>query len=116
MEKKVYEEIEKRYLDTLEKPFIYDAVSINYIHKKNEMFFESFRKIKQCGFKKELIEEKENEKEIPAVDDIVKVNLFSLRELETKPPESFDTGKIIKAMEGAGKLIEDEDLRNQIKT
>lgn len=116
MEKKVYEEIEKRYLDTLEKPFIYDAVSINYIHKNNEMFFESFRKVKQYGFKKELIEEKENEKEIPAVDDIVKVNLFSLRELETKPPESFDTGKIIKAMEGAGKLIEDEDLRNQIKT
>ena len=34
---------------------------------------------------------------------------------ETSPPKRYNSGSIILAMENAGQLIEDEDLRAQIK-
>ena len=40
---------------------------------------------------------------------------FELKEAETSPPSRYNSGSIILAMENAGKLIEDEELREQIK-
>jgi len=39
----------------------------------------------------------------------------TIKEGETKPPSRYNSGSIILAMENAGQLIEDEDLRSQIK-
>ena len=39
----------------------------------------------------------------------------SIKEGETTPPKRYTSGSIILAMENAGQLIEDEDLRAQIK-
>lgn len=36
--------------------------------------------------------------------------------METKPPVAYTTGSLILAMEKAGRLIDDEELREQIKT
>ena len=38
-----------------------------------------------------------------------------IKEAETTPPTRYNSGSIILAMENAGKLIEDEELREQIK-
>ena len=43
------------------------------------------------------------------------VNNFEIKEEETSPPTRYNSGTIILAMENAGKLIEDEELREQIK-
>ncbi|MBR2737605.1 MAG: type IA DNA topoisomerase [Lachnospiraceae bacterium] len=43
------------------------------------------------------------------------VNAFELRESQTSPPKRYTSGSMILAMENAGKLIEDPDLREQIK-
>ena len=43
------------------------------------------------------------------------VNNFEIKEAETSPPTRYNSGTIILAMENAGKLIEDEELREQIK-
>ena len=40
---------------------------------------------------------------------------FETKESETSPPARYNSGSIILAMENAGKLIEDEELREQIK-
>ncbi len=40
---------------------------------------------------------------------------FYIREGETTPPKRYHTGSMILAMENAGQLIEDEELRAQIK-
>ena len=40
---------------------------------------------------------------------------FETKEAETSPPTRYNSGSIILAMENAGKLIEDEELREQIK-
>ena len=45
----------------------------------------------------------------------IAVEGFNLKESETSPPTRYDAGSIILAMENAGKLIEDEVLREQIK-
>lgn len=44
------------------------------------------------------------------------VSGFSIKEGETKPPARYTTGSMILAMENAGNLIEDESLREQIKS
>ncbi|MBM7835030.1 DNA topoisomerase [Clostridium sardiniense] len=45
----------------------------------------------------------------------VSINSLEMKEGETSPPKRFTTGSIIIAMENAGKLIEDEELREHIK-
>ena len=45
----------------------------------------------------------------------IKVQNFELKEAETSPPTRYNSGSIILAMENAGKLIEEEELREQIK-
>ena len=40
---------------------------------------------------------------------------FETKEAETSPPNRYNSGSIILAMENAGKLIEEEELREQIK-
>lgn len=45
----------------------------------------------------------------------VEIKNFELKEAETSPPTRYNSGSIILAMENAGKLIEEEELREQIK-
>lgn len=45
----------------------------------------------------------------------VEIRNFELKEAETSPPTRYNSGSIILAMENAGKLIEEEELREQIK-
>lgn len=47
--------------------------------------------------------------------DILLLKDFELKEGETSPPKRYNSGSIILAMENAGQLIEDEQLREQIK-
>lgn len=47
--------------------------------------------------------------------DKVSVNEINIKEGETTPPKRYTSGSLILAMENAGQLIEDEDLRAQIK-
>ena len=115
-EEKVYKAILKRFEDTMKPPYIYDAVSITYVHSNKEFFFESFRKIKQKGFKEKIEDKDVQDKDAPKKGDKISVEEYAIRNLETKPPVAYTTGSLILAMEKAGKLIEDEELREQIKT
>lgn len=45
----------------------------------------------------------------------IQVQNFEIKEAETSPPSRYNSGSIILAMENAGKLIEEEELREQIK-
>ena len=126
MEKAVYLTILKRFTDILLPPYIYDAVSVLYVHSIGERFIEKYRMVKQYGFKEKASDnpeqgsaeeaEKISDKPIPQKGSMVCVNAFKIKELETKPPVAYTTGSLILAMEKAGKLIEDEELREQIKT
>ncbi len=66
-------------------------------------------------------EKKNNSKKLLALAEILKqgdvlvVNGFAVRESKTSPPKRYTSGSMILAMENAGQLIEDEELRAQIK-
>lgn len=127
LERKVYNVIYKRFTDILLPPYIYDAVSITYIHSNGERLYEAFRLVKQMGYKAQAEKEAESgndaddeevviNKPIPQKGIIISVNEFAIKEMETKPPVAYTTGSLILAMEKAGKLVEDEELREMIKT
>lgn len=118
LELKIFNDIKGRFEDTLKPPFVYDAVSVTYKHSNNEHLFEGFRIVKDKGYKGNSNEDLEDvkNKPIPNKGDIISVNSFDINAMETKPPVAYTTGSLIMAMEKSGKLIEDEELREQIKT
>lgn len=70
------------------------------------------------GEEKEKEEIKESSMDILAKlkkGQLVEVLSYHIKEGETSPPSRYSSGSIILAMENAGKLIEDEALREQIK-
>ena len=48
-------------------------------------------------------------------DDKISLAQLNIKDGETSPPKRYNSGSIILAMENAGQLIEDEELRAQIK-
>ncbi len=46
---------------------------------------------------------------------VIDLNRLGIKEGETSPPKRYNSGSLILAMENAGQLIEDEELRSQIK-
>jgi DNA topoisomerase-3 len=48
-------------------------------------------------------------------EDEVEVKEYSIRHGKTSPPKRYTSGSMVLAMENAGQLIEDEELREQIK-
>ena len=136
---KVYEIIVRRFLSIFFPPAIYQKVSL-VADVKGEKFFASFKVLQQEGYLKaaqfsfsrkkeenEAAAEGEEEEEtkcdaafMEQLQKLKKGEKLTLRELaikegETSPPKRYNSGTMILAMENAGQLIEDEELRAQIK-
>ncbi|MBD5512883.1 MAG: type IA DNA topoisomerase [Lachnospiraceae bacterium] len=136
---KVYEIIVRRFLSIFFPPAIYQKVSL-VADVKGEKFFASFKVLQQEGYLKaaqfsfsrkkeenEAAAEGEEEEEtkcdaafMEQLQKLKKGENLTLRELaikegETSPPKRYNSGTMILAMENAGQLIEDEELRAQIK-
>ena len=75
-------------------------------------------KKKESNEKSEESDDKGNNLEVLKIlkkGEKIEIQNFELKEAETSPPSRYNSGSIILAMENAGKLIEDEELREQIK-
>lgn len=128
---KVYELIARRFLSIFYPPAIYQKTTL--VSKvQQESFFSSFRLLLSEGYLKVAGMPAENKKKDDTEDvkcdenllhalqkckkgDILPVKGFSIKEGETSPPKRYTSGSMILAMENAGQLIEDEELRAQIK-
>ncbi len=128
----VYDLIVRRFLSIFYPPAVYQKVTI-VTKRKEEQFFSSFKVLAEEGYlkvagvpgaKKE--EETDGEEENQSTDLFALVQKlrkgmqldlrgFQIKEGETSPPKRYNSGSIILAMENAGQLIEDEELRAQIK-
>ena len=114
----VYELIVKRFLSIFYPPAIYQKYTV-VTNIGEEQFFSSFKVLTNEGYLKVLGNVKEQE-ENTAVTNIKKgmtadIENLEIKEGETSPPKRYNSGSIILAMENAGQLIEDEDLREQMK-
>ena len=140
---KVYEVIVRRFLCIFYPSAEY--LKINIIAERlQEHFFASFKiltnegylAIATASFAKQKITDRQtsenntdgiqssdNKLDENAIEKLkqlkkgMEIELFSaeIKEGETSPPKRYNSGSMILAMENAGQLIEDEDLRAQIK-
>ena len=113
-ERTVYDIIEKRFLDLMKPAFIYDAVSIAYKHSCGEYFFIGFKNVKTLGWR-EGQNVDTTQTPVPAEGSIVPVDEFTIRNMETKPPVPFTTDTLLQAMDNAGRFVEDDALKKQLK-
>lgn len=121
--KNVYNLIVKRFLAIFFPPAIYNTVRVETV-VNNEIFVSNAKTLKEAGWKEvyEVSTAKQDEEltEVPihllAKNEATEVKDFELEEKETKPSSRYTDGSLIITMEKAGKFIEDEELRAQIKT
>ncbi|MDD3339898.1 MAG: DNA topoisomerase [Lachnospiraceae bacterium] len=129
----IYETIVRRFLSIFYPPAVYQKVSL-VTGVGKERFFSSFKVLVDEGYLK-VVEhsfakkkEDSDKTEDMACDgeflaalqklkknDVLPVKQFDIKEGETSPPKRYTSGAMILAMENAGQLIEDEELRAQIK-
>lgn len=129
---KVYEIIVRRFLSIFFPPAVYRKISLN-VSIKGEQFFANFKVLEESGYLEAAsfsFAKKKNEEDgesceadqefMAALNRLKKgmelpVNDMQVKEGETSPPKRYNSGTIILAMENAGQLIEDEELRSHIK-
>ena len=137
---RVYETIVRRFLCIFCPPAVYQKVSL-VTEMQKEKFFSGFKVLQEEGYLKYATNSfarksaadssqesgKEDSEEASCdvqllnalqrlkKNDILTVDALNIKEGETSPPKRYNSGSMILAMENAGQLIEDEELRAQIK-
>ena len=144
LQKQIYLVIVKRFLAIFYPPAEFSKMQVTIEVEKEENKIETFStsgkvctklgyleilkpidKTKKSTGKEENVDKNsENEKQENSNLEIlqklkkgqeIEVQNFEIKEAETSPPNRYNSGSIILAMENAGKLIEEEELREQIK-
>ena len=134
----VYETIVRRFLGIFCPPAIYQKISL-VTGIGTEKFFSSFKVLAEPGYLKVMEYSFQKKKGADSTNsgngeteescDVSFMEVLSglkkgmeldvkdlnIKEGETAPPKRYNSGSMILAMENAGQLIEDEELRAQIK-
>ena len=137
---KVYEVIVRKFLAVFYPPAVYQKVSLTTV-SGGERFFSSFKVLLEEGYLKVMNYSFSRRKDAPSGNSsgdggeaeiacdqeflaalvkvrkgtVLPIENFRIKEGETSPPKRYTSGSMILAMENAGQLIEDEELRAQIK-
>ena len=135
LHKQIYKLIVKRFLAIFYPPAEYNKIQLT-VNVENETFYTSGRvcinqgylEIAKANEQKQEKESTQNDQNVEKTNDTnleilknlkkgqkLQVQNYETKEAETSPPTRYNSGSIILAMENAGKLIEDEELREQIK-
>ncbi len=140
LQKKVFDLIVRRFLSIFYPPAEYQTLKLT-IEVSGEMLFASAKVLKKLGYFEVLGKtlndndeaddsdknsdengnKKNNSKKLLEIAESLKqgdeltVNGYEIKESKTTPPKRYTSGSMILAMENAGQLIEDEELRAQIK-
>lgn len=138
LQKEVYKLIVKRFLAIFYPPAEFNKVSITIQveNKEHQEEFSASGKVclkqgylevlknkntpKESTDSAEKVENNEEKDNLEVFAQIkkgqeIEVANYETKEAQTNPPTRYNSGSIILAMENAGKLIEDEELREQIK-
>lgn len=142
LQKDIYLVIVKRFLAIFYPPALYNKIQMTIEvetdenNKKAETFTASGKVCVDKGYL-EILRPNENKKSTNSEKNVestennkendleilsklkkgqeIDVKNYEIKEAETSPPSRYNSGSIILAMENAGKLIEEEELREQIK-
>ena len=120
LRKNIYKLIVRRFIAIFYPAAEYNKISVS-IRVDNEFFNTSGKVCTKVGYlevSKGIEDIKENS-DIEILNNLkkgekIEVKNYEIKDAETSPPTRYNSGSIILAMENAGKLIEDEELREQI--
>ncbi|OMF19975.1 type IA DNA topoisomerase [Paenibacillus sp. FSL H7-0331] len=135
-EQQVYDLIVRRFLAQFYPPAEYKIHTV-LTEVEREMFKSTIKQLLSLGWKVIYADQKKgkpmsrgkadktDEDEVPEEEittpfslqaaEAVKCAKIAAKEKETQPPKAYTEGTLLKAMEGAGKQIEDEELRDAMK-
>ncbi len=120
LNKEIYKLIVKRFLSIFYPPAEFNKVAVT-VNIENETFYANEKVCVKSGYLEILKPAKDSNEEsnealknLKKGQELTSIEL-SIKEAETTPPSRYNSGSMILAMENAGKLIEDEALREQIK-
>ncbi len=127
LQRKVFDLVVRRFLSIFYPPAEYQTVKLT-VQIDREQFFASAKELKSPGYLEiagyQKNEDEKDEKESQGLitlagtiknGDVLGVDGFELKEGKTNPPKRYTSGSMVLAMENAGQLIEEEELREQIK-
>ncbi len=138
LQKNVYKLVVKRFLAIFYPPAEYSKVSVT-IEIQNDEYKEELNSSGKVCLKPGYLEvlkgksienvqnvekiQEDNQEEVNSLDILAELKKgqeidtinYEIKEAQTNPPTRYNSGSMILAMENAGKLIEDEELREQIK-
>ena len=118
LQKEIYKVIVKRFLAIFYPPAEFNKMNIT-VNVNGEKFFASTKLCTKQGYLTVLKKSTNDEQNVENIDvkkgEKLEVKEYLIKESETTPPSRYNSGSIILAMENAGKFIEDEELREQIK-
>ena len=126
LQRRVYDLIVRRFLSIFYPAAEYETVKL-VVQVEAEQFFASAKALKNPGFLEIMGKpaNEDNKEEESAgllklagqlkTGDPLKVDGYEIKEGKTAPPKRYTSGSMVLAMENAGQLIEEEELREQIK-
>ena len=127
LQRKVFDLVVRRFLSIFYPPAEYQTVKLT-VQIDREQFFASAKELKSPGYLEiagyQKNEDEKDEKESQGLitlagtiknGDVLGVDGFELKEGKTNPPKRYTSGSMVLAMENAGQLIEEEELRELIK-
>ena len=140
LHKKVYDVIVKRFIAIFYPPAEYSKVNLT-VEVEKETFLTSGKVCTNLGYLEVLKPKNVNKQSTEKAQDVensssktdvsdennlevfknikkgqeIETKNYEIKDAETSPPSRYNSGSIILAMENAGKLIEEEELREQIK-
>ena len=126
LQRRVYDLIVRRFLSIFYPAAEYETIKL-VVQVGTEQLFASAKALKNPGFLEIMGRpgNDENKEEESAgllklagqlkTGDPLKVGGYEIKEGKTAPPKRYTSGSMVLAMENAGQLIEEEELREQIK-
>lgn len=124
LERKVYDMICYRFLAIFYPPALFNKYEALLMWQNKESFVASCQVLIDYGYRSIYTSaDEDSEKTDPELAKALEgINngdeldaVFKVVEGKTSPPKRYTSGSMVIAMENAGNLIEDEELRNQIK-
>jgi len=125
LHKQIYKLIVKRFISIFYPAAQFNKVAVT-LSIDDEFFYANGKTCVETGYLEVLKNKNTDNSQDEKVENIeilntlkkgsdIEVLNYETKEAETSPPTRYNSGSIILAMENAGKLIEDEKLREQIK-
>ena len=126
LQRRVYDLVVRRFLSIFYPAAEYETIKL-VVQVGAEQLFASAKVLKNPGFLEIMGRpgNDENKEEESAgllklagqlkTGDPLKVDGYEIKEGKTAPPKRYTSGSMVLAMENAGQIIEEEELREQIK-